>query len=107
MAHALRATAEFVAGAYLTVLVLGAVVYIGADVGATTALLIIAGYALVYCLPCLLLLLAGAARGDRVRRRLGSLYECLGAEKNQPRSVFIAAGYLVAAAGLLTIAVVA
>lgn len=188
MAHPVRAAAGFVAGAYLTVLALGAVVYIGADVaadaasnglvwvrriaftvaavaltvaglrrlraqirpavtvpgwvnplsaavlglvmtgadlpnafpyfiaierivnadvGTTRSLMIIAGYALVYCLPCLLLLIAGAARGDRVRRRLGTLYERLGAEKKQPHSVPIAAGYLIAAAGVLTIAVLA
>jgi cytochrome c biogenesis protein CcdA len=188
MAHPVRAAAGFVTGAYLTVLALGAVVYVGADiaadavgdglvwlrriaftvaavglavaglrrlrarirpavtvpgwvnpvtaallglimtgadlpnafpyfiaierivtadVGTTRALLILAGYALIYCLPCLLLLLAGAARGDRVRRRLGTVYERLGAEKKQPRSVPIATGYLVAAAGVLTIAALA
>ncbi|MEV4277649.1 GAP family protein [Actinoplanes xinjiangensis] len=188
MTHPTRAAAGFVAGAYLTVLTLGAVVYIGADVaadtagngliwvrriaftvaatalavtglrrlrprirpavtvptwvnplsaailglimtgadlpnafpyfiaierivnadlGTTTSLTIIAGYALVYCLPCLLLLIAGATRGDRIRHRLGNLYERLGAEKKQPRSVPIAAGYLIAAAGVLTIAVLA
>ncbi|MFC7484328.1 hypothetical protein ACFQX7_35855 [Luedemannella flava] len=80
---------------------------VNADVGTTRSLMIIAGYALVYCLPCLLLLIAGATRGDRVRRRLGGLYERLGAEKKQPRSVPIAAGYLAAAAGVLTIAVLA
>jgi cytochrome c biogenesis protein CcdA len=80
---------------------------VNADVGTTPSLLLIAGYALVYCLPCLLLLIAGATRGDRVRRRLGTLYERLGAEKKQPRSVPIAVGYLVAAAGVLTIAVLA
>ena len=80
---------------------------VAADVGTVHALLIIAGYALVYCLPCLLLLVAGAARGDRVRRRLGALYDRLGAERHQPRSVAIAAGYLIAAAGVFTIAVLA
>ncbi|HLL64632.1 MAG TPA: hypothetical protein VK453_02670 [Micromonosporaceae bacterium] len=54
-----------------------------------------------------MLLVAGVARGDRVRRRLGSLYERLGAEKKQPRGVPVAAGHLLVAAGLLTIAVVA
>ncbi len=188
LAHPVRAAAGFVAGAYLTVLALGAVVYVGADVaadaagngliwvrriaftvaavalavaglrrlrarirpavtvprwvnplsagvlglvmtgadlpnafpyfiaierivnadvGTTRSMVIIAGYALVYCLPCLLLLIAGAARGDRVRRRLGGLYERLGAEKKQPRSVPIAVGYLAAAAGVLTVAVLA
>jgi hypothetical protein len=188
MAHPVRAAAGFVAGAYLTVLGLGTLVYIGADtaadaagnglvwvrrtaftvaavalavaglrrlrprirpavtvpgwvnaptaaglgllmtgadlpnafpyfiaierivdagLGTAHALLIIAGYALVYCLPCLLLLIAGAFHGERVRRRLGTLYERLGAEKKQPRSVPIAAGYLAVAAGVLTIAVLA
>ncbi|MCA2213519.1 GAP family protein [Jidongwangia harbinensis] len=188
MTHPIRAAAGFVAGAYLTVLALGAVVYLGADaaadaagngliwvrriaftvaavalavgglrrlrdrirpavtvpgrvnpagaavlglvmtgadlpnafpyfiaierivdadVGLTGSLLIIAGYALVYCLPCLLLLIAGALRGDRVRSRLGSLYERLGAEKKLPRSVPIAAGYLVAAVGVLAIVALA
>ncbi|SHF68376.1 GAP family protein [Geodermatophilus nigrescens] len=37
------------------------------------ALLLLAGYALVYCLPCLVLLAAGLAHGDRVRRRLRAL----------------------------------
>jgi hypothetical protein len=80
---------------------------VNADVGSTRSLLIIAGYALVYCLPCLLLLIAGATRGDRVRRRLATVYERLGAEKKQPRSVPVAAGYLAAAVGVLTFAVLA
>ena len=80
---------------------------VNADVGTTHALLILAGYALVYCLPCLLLLIAGITRGDRVRRRLSALYERLGAEKKQPRNVLIAVSYLVVAAGVLTMAVLA
>ncbi|GAA0807403.1 GAP family protein [Spirilliplanes yamanashiensis] len=80
---------------------------VGADIGTGRSLAVIAGYALVYCLPCLLLLVAGAARGDRVRRRLGRLYERLGAEKKQPRSVPLAAGYLAAAGAVLTVAVLA
>ena len=77
---------------------------VNADVSTMQALLVIAGYALIYCLPCLLLLVAGAARGDRVRRRLAGLYERLGAEKKQPRNLPVAAGYLAAAAGVLVIA---
>ncbi|WP_250037552.1 GAP family protein [Paractinoplanes maris] len=80
---------------------------VNADVGTTRSLVIIAGYALVYCLPCLLLLIAGATRGDRVRRRLGRLYEQLGAERKMPRSVPIAVAYLTAAAGVITIAALA
>ncbi len=41
---------------------------VSADAGTPQALLVLARYALVYCLPCMLLL--GAANGDRVRRRL-------------------------------------
>lgn len=78
---------------------------VNADVGAMSALFVIGGYSLLYCLPCLLLLIAGVTHGDRVRRRLGNLYERLGAEKEQPRSVAIAAGYLLAAAGVLAIAI--
>ncbi len=78
---------------------------VNADVGTTRSRMIVAGYALVYCLPCLLLLVAGAAHGERVRRRLDTLYERLGSEKKQPRSVPVAVGYLIAAAGVLTIAV--
>ena len=37
MTHPVRAAAGFVAGAYLTVLSLGAVVYVGADVAADAA----------------------------------------------------------------------
>jgi hypothetical protein len=69
--------------------------------------MIIGGNALVYCLPCLMLLIAGAARGEGVRRRLGSLYERLGAEKKQPRSVPIATAHLPAAACVFAIAVLA
>ncbi|MZE55794.1 hypothetical protein GTY86_31870 [Streptomyces sp. SID5770] len=80
---------------------------VGADVGATSALLVLAGYALVYCLPCMLLLVAGATHGDRVRRRLGGLYARLGAEKEQPRSVPTALGCLAVAAAVMTVGVAA
>ncbi|GAA3959988.1 hypothetical protein [Actinoplanes auranticolor] len=152
MAHPVRAAAGFVAGAYLTVLGLGAIVYIGADAAgnslvwvrrvAAVALavagirrlrarvrpavtvpgwvnpltaaqlgLVMTGADLPNAFPYFiaierivnadvgttraLLIIAGVARGDRVRRRLGTLYERLGAEKKQPRSVPIAAGYLI------------
>ncbi len=75
-----------------------------AGVTAGTGVLVLAGYALVYCLPCIVLLGAGAAYGDRVRRRLGGVYERLGAEKHLPRSLPAAAGWLLAAAALLVLA---
>jgi cytochrome c biogenesis protein CcdA len=73
---------------------------------AGTAVLVLAGYALVYCLPCIVLLVAGAAYGDRVRRRLGGVYDRLGARRPQPRSLPAAAACLLAAAGVLTLAFV-
>ncbi len=78
---------------------------VSADAGTPQALLVLAGHALVYCLPCMLLLAFGAVHGERVRRRLRGVYERLGAERKQPRSVLIAVGYLAAAGGVLAIAV--
>jgi len=185
LAHPARTAAAFVAGAYLTVLVLGGAVYLGADTaadavggglvwvrriaftlaaiallvaglrrlrprirpavtlprwvnpstaaalgllmtgadlpnafpyfiaierlvdaGVTTpsALLVIAGYALIYCLPCLILLGLGLLHGERVRRRLSGIYDRLGAEKKQPRSLLIASAFLVGAAVLIGVA---
>ncbi len=75
-----------------------------ADPGTGLALLVLAGYALVYCLPCLILLAAGAARGDRVRRRLRGVYDRLGAEKPQPPSWSVSLGYLAAAGAVLALA---
>jgi cytochrome c biogenesis protein CcdA len=72
--------------------------------GVVTGTLVLAGYSLLYCLPCIVLLVAGTAYGDRIRRRLGGVYDRLGAEKKQPRSVPVAAGCVLAAAGLLTFA---
>ena len=80
---------------------------VGAGVGTAPALLVLAGYAVVYCLPCLVLLAAGAARGERIHHRLRAVYARLGAEKDQPRSVPVAAGYLVVGAGVLAVAVAA
>ncbi|MGN9809346.1 GAP family protein [Micromonospora sp. BQ11] len=79
---------------------------VNADLGPLPVLLALAGYALVYCLPCLLLLLAGAVRGDRVRTRLETVYQRLGAARERPRSLPVAAAYL-AAGGLVFTLVVA
>jgi len=96
MAYPVRAAAGFVTGAYLTVVGLGAVVYVGADglVRMRRNAFTVAAVAL-------------AVTGLRARIRLGTLYERLGGERKQPRSVPIAAGYLVAAADVLTVAVLA
>ncbi|RKN38232.1 GAP family protein [Micromonospora endolithica] len=65
---------------------------------------LLAGYALVYCLPCLVLLVVGALRGDRLRERLRGVYRRLGAERRQPRNVWVAAAYLLGACVLVAIA---
>ncbi len=49
------------------------------------AVAVLAGYALVYCAPCLVLLALGAAHGAAVRRRLGGVYERLGAARPPQR----------------------
>jgi hypothetical protein len=56
-------------------------------VPAGTGLWVLAGYAVVYCLPCLVLLDVGTAHGERVRRRLGRVYDRIGQARTVPRSV--------------------
>lgn len=43
---------------------------INADTSAGVGLLVLAGYAVIYCVPCLILLALGMAHGDKVRLRL-------------------------------------
>lgn len=52
---------------------------VSAEVPTAQAVLVLAGYALVYCIPCLILLAAGLTHGERVRARLSGLYERYGA----------------------------
>lgn len=68
---------------------------------------VLAGYSLVYCLPCLALLGAGAAWGDRVRGGLEGLYARFGRARDLPRSVVAALGLGVLAAAVAGIAVTA
>lgn len=65
---------------------------VSAGVSTATGILVLAGYAFMYCLPCLLLLAAGAAWGQRVRGRLDALYRRYGREKTVPRSIPAALG---------------
>ena len=46
---------------------------IDAEVGLSTGVLVLAGYSVVYCLPCLILLVLGVLFRDRVRQRLQKL----------------------------------
>ncbi|ANZ39849.1 hypothetical protein BBK82_31180 [Lentzea guizhouensis] len=77
---------------------------ISAGVPAGQAVLVLAGYAVIYCLPCIVLVVAGAALRDRVRPRLDRLYARLGAEKALPANSAIALLLLVLAAGIAVLA---
>jgi hypothetical protein len=66
---------------------------------------ILAVYALVYCLPCLLLLGAGLFWRERITSRLQRVYERLGAERLQRRSVASAAGLLLLSAAVAGLAI--
>ena len=80
---------------------------VSAGVPTATALPVLAGYAVVYCLPCLLLLGAGAAWGARVRARLERVHRRFGGERDVPRSVGAALGLAALAAAAAGVAVAA
>lgn len=80
---------------------------IAADVGSGSAVAVLLGYGVVYCLPCLVLLLVGVARGDRVRHRLRGVYDRLGRARTVPRNVPVALLLSTAAVGVATVAVTA
>ncbi|MGY1608234.1 MULTISPECIES: GAP family protein [unclassified Geodermatophilus] len=60
---------------------------LAAEVPALPAVGLLAGYALVYCLPCLLLLAAGLTHGQRVRARLQALRGRAAGDGTVPASV--------------------
>jgi cytochrome c biogenesis protein CcdA len=68
---------------------------------------VLAAYALVYCLPCLVLLVAGAVWGERVRDRLDGLRARFGGAADRPRSLSAALGLGLLAAAVAGIAVTA
>jgi cytochrome c biogenesis protein CcdA len=77
---------------------------VSADVPAGSGVAVLAGYSVVYCLPCLVLLGLGAAHGGSVRRRLGAVYERIGSARTVPRSVPAALGLVTLAAGVTALA---
>jgi hypothetical protein len=121
------AARAYVLGAYAVVLAMGTVVLLsdGADLpnafpylvaierlvaaGVPTGLgvLVLALYAVVYCLPCLVLLLLGTLHGERVRRRLGRVYDRIGRERTVPRSLPAAARLTLLAAAAAVVAATA
>ena len=70
-------------------------------------ILVLAGYAVVYCLPCLVLLLLGTLHGEDVRRRLAGIYDRIGRERTVPRSLPVAAGLTLLAVGAAAVATTA
>lgn len=74
-----------------------------ADTPAGEGLLVLAGYAVVYCVPCLVLLVLGILHGDRVRTRLQMVYERF-ATGTARRSLPAALALLLLGAGVLMIA---
>lgn len=75
-----------------------------AEVPTGAGLTVLALYALVYCLPCLLLLGAGVLWRDRLTARLQGVYRRFGAGGTRPRSVPAALGLWALAACLAALA---
>jgi hypothetical protein len=75
-----------------------------AQVPTGVGIVVLALYALVYCLPCLLLLFAGLTWHTHITSRLQRVYERLGAEREQRRSVPIAVGLFLLAAAVAALA---
>lgn len=69
-----------------------------------TGVTVLALYALVYCVPCLLLLVAGLLWRGRITAPLQRVYERLGAERVQHRSMPAALGLLLLAAVVAVLA---
>ncbi|WP_432570264.1 GAP family protein [Kineococcus sp. SYSU DK005] len=77
-----------------------------AGVPAGTGVAVLAGYAFVYCLPCLVLLVVGSAWRHRTASRLQRVHDRFGGERLQPRSVPTALGLLLLAAAVAVLALV-
>lgn len=70
---------------------------VNADISATTAILVLAAYAVVYCVPCLILLAAGLSNAAPVRGLLRRVHDRFGTATHLPASRWKAAAYLGAA----------
>ena len=78
---------------------------VSADLTAPTAILVLVGYAVVYCVPCLVLLALGLSRGARVTKALKRLHDRFGTEALVPASRNKALAFFAASAALAAIAV--
>lgn len=72
---------------------------VAAGVPTGVGVLVLVLYALVYCLPCLVLLLLGTLHGDRVRSRLARVHDRIGRERTVRRSIPAAVGLALLAVG--------
>jgi hypothetical protein len=80
---------------------------VAAGTGPGVAGLVLAGYAVLYCVPCLILLVVARLRGNEVRERLAGLYRRFGAAREVPRSIGRAAAYVAGAVALAVVAATA
>lgn len=78
---------------------------VNAAVSTSVAVLVLVGYAVLYCLPCLVLLALGLSSAKRVQRVLRRLHDRFGAAAELPASRWRAAAYL--GASLLVAAIAA
>lgn len=74
-----------------------------ADLGSLSAIALLAAYAVIYCVPCLVLLAIGL-RGGPLTRHLRRLHDRFGTAAEVPASRMCAAGLAVLAVGLAAIA---
>lgn len=75
-----------------------------AQVPTDVGVIVLAVYALVYCAPCLVLLVAGLLWRGRITAPLQRVYDRLGVERVQHRSVPAAIGLLLLATGVAALA---
>ncbi len=80
---------------------------VSAEVAHGSAAVVLLAYGVVYCLPCVLLLVLGAVRGHRVRARLRGVYDRIGRARTVPRSIPVAALLFTAAVGVASVAATA
>ena len=78
---------------------------VAADLAAPSALLILGGYGVIYCVPCLILLAVGLHRGERVTAALRKLHDRFGTEATVQPSIRRAAAYFLGAVIVAAIAV--
>jgi hypothetical protein len=78
---------------------------LAAGIATSTAVLVLAVYALVYCLPCLVLLAMGLRRGERVVGALRRLHDRFDTDAAIPPSRWRAAAHFIAGVVLTAIAV--